>query len=319
MTTPADHADARDGLTLLLGPRQADMMRLFWTHGPATVRQIHQQLAKDADLAYTTVATLCVRMAEKGLLRQRVEETPDRPARRAVVYVYTPRIAEADFVRAAVAQQLDRLLAHYPGLVCMHVAQHATRNGTGGSGEDLGDHATENNVGYQDEHDRTELRNTKLRTQNSELAAALRERAAAAERQAATWEAQARRAQHQAKLATARYEKAKARAVEWEATARRATAQALAAEEDAGAIIRRVALQQHAAARSAPEHYDPAGVCRVCNAPVPDALARRRDGLRVCAEETCQQEARRRDRAAKQRQQRVRWRQRREHEGTLAG
>jgi hypothetical protein len=39
MTTPAD-SDVRDGLTLLLGPRQADMMRLFWTHGPATVRQL---------------------------------------------------------------------------------------------------------------------------------------------------------------------------------------------------------------------------------------------------------------------------------------
>ncbi|MFL5800968.1 MAG: hypothetical protein ACJ8CR_04425 [Roseiflexaceae bacterium] len=91
------------------------------------------------------------------------------------------------------------------------------------------------------------------------------------------------------------------------------------AEEEADAIIRRVALQQHAAARSAPEHYDPAGVCRVCNQAVPDAAARRRDGLRVCAGEACQQEARRRDRAAKQRQLRARWRMRREHERTLAG
>jgi predicted transcriptional regulator len=273
MTTPADHTDTRDGLTLLLGPRQADIMRLFWTHGQATMRQIQQWLTKDADLAYTTVATLCVRMAEKGLLLQQRLEVVDQRGRHVVSYVYTPLISKDEFVRTAVTQQLDRLLAHYPGLVFTYVTQHVQR---GGAGEDVGDRATENKVGCQDEQDRIETQNSELRTQNSELVAALRERAAAAERQAATWEAQARRAQHQAKLATARLEQAEARAVQWEATARRATAQALVADEDADAIMRRVALQQHAATRSAPEWFDLAGVCRVCNQPVPDAPAPQR-------------------------------------------
>ena len=141
MPTPADHADTRDGLTLLLGPRQADIMRLFWAHGPATVRQVHQQLAKDADLAYTTVATLCVRMAEKGLLLQQRLEVLDQRGRHVMSYVYTPLITEAEFVRAAVTQQLDRLLAYYPDLVYSYVAQHVQRAGAGGSDEDANDHA----------------------------------------------------------------------------------------------------------------------------------------------------------------------------------
>jgi DNA-binding MarR family transcriptional regulator len=72
MTTPADHADARDGLTLLLGPRQAEIMRLFWTHGQATLRELQQWLSKESNLAYTTIATLCARLVEKGLLRQQI-------------------------------------------------------------------------------------------------------------------------------------------------------------------------------------------------------------------------------------------------------
>jgi predicted transcriptional regulator len=292
MTTPTNHADARGGLTLLLGPRQADLMRLLWAHSQATLRQLQQWLA-ESDLAYTTIATHCARLVEKGLLRQqRIEESDQRDCR---ARLYTPLLSQEDFVRAAVEHQLDGLLAHYPDLVCSYVTEHIQHTGASVPA----DRTTENNTGRQDEQDRIEIRNSKLKTQNLELAAA-------------QWEAEARRAQHQAKLATARYERAEARTREWEATARRATAQALAAEEEADTIIRRVALQQHAAARSAPEFYVPSGVCRVCNAPVSEVSARRRDGLRVCAEEMCRQEARRRDHAAKQRQQRARWRTRRE-------
>jgi hypothetical protein len=116
----------------------------------------------------------------------------------------------------------------------------------------------------------------------------------------AAWEVEARRAKQLEQIATVRLEQAEARAAQWEAAALRAMAQALLAEEEANAIVRQAALQGHAA-RSAPKHYDAAGVCRVCNAPVADAPARRRDGLRVCAGDACEQEACRRDHAAKRR------------------
>ena len=302
------HTYDRDDLALLLAPRQAEIMRLFWSHGPATVRQVRQWLASDDDIpAYTTIATICVRLVEKGLLQQRMEDAgcQDRQA-----YIYTPLTTEADFVRDAVTQQLDGLLAQYPDLV----AQYIQRAGAGAPGECAGDRATENNVAYQAKHDGIEMRNSKLKTQNSELA----ERAEAAERQAAAWEAEARRAQQVEQSSTARLEQAEARAIQWEAAAHRATAQALLAEEDASVAMRRAALQGYGAARSAPEHYDFAGVCRVCNEPIPDVPARRRDGLRVCAGEMCQREACRRDHAAKQRDLRARRRMEREDKRALA-
>jgi hypothetical protein len=233
-------------------------------------------------------------------------------------YVYTPLTSEADFVRMAVEQQLDHLLAHYPDLVCAYVSPRVRRADAGGSASCMGDRAPESNVVYQGEHDGIEMANSELKTQNAELVAALTERAEVAERQAAAWEGEAQRAKQGEQIATARLERAEARAMEWEAAAHRATAQAQAAEEDASVVIRRAALQEYGATRSAPEYYDPAGVCRVCNAPVADAPARRRDGLRVCAEEACQQEACRRDHAAKQRQLRARRRMERERERALA-
>jgi predicted transcriptional regulator len=99
---------------------------------------------KESDLAYSTIATLCGRLVEKGLLRQRAGES-DRRDRRTVSYVYTPRISEDEFVRTAVTQQLDRLLAHYPELVCASVTQHGQQGRPSGSREDTDDRA---NMGF---------------------------------------------------------------------------------------------------------------------------------------------------------------------------
>lgn len=67
MTT---HLESAQDLAVLLGARQADIMRLLWTHGPATVREIHTQLTARTPLAFTTVLTLCVKLTEKGVLER---------------------------------------------------------------------------------------------------------------------------------------------------------------------------------------------------------------------------------------------------------
>lgn len=111
-----DNAAPQNGLALLLGPRQADVMDLFWMYGPATVREIHARLAVDPPLAYTTVMTICVRLTEKGLLeRERIDggghSTPvGHP------YRYAPAIGEEAFVRTAVAARLAEFQEHFPAL-----------------------------------------------------------------------------------------------------------------------------------------------------------------------------------------------------------
>jgi len=44
------------------------ILRVLWTQGPATVRDVHTELSKDRDMGYTTVLKLMQIMVEKGLV-----------------------------------------------------------------------------------------------------------------------------------------------------------------------------------------------------------------------------------------------------------
>jgi predicted transcriptional regulator len=66
MTTQPRLLDAPHDRALYLGPRQPQLMRVFWTHGAVTVSELLGQLAADPPLAYTTLMSMCVRLYEKG-------------------------------------------------------------------------------------------------------------------------------------------------------------------------------------------------------------------------------------------------------------
>lgn len=46
------------------------ILRVLWTLGPATVRDVHTELSKDRDMGYTTVLKLMQIMVEKGLVER---------------------------------------------------------------------------------------------------------------------------------------------------------------------------------------------------------------------------------------------------------
>jgi len=45
-------------------------MRLLWTRGPATVRQLLTWLIADPPIGYQTIMTVCLRLTERGLLER---------------------------------------------------------------------------------------------------------------------------------------------------------------------------------------------------------------------------------------------------------
>jgi predicted transcriptional regulator len=54
-----------------LGELERDVMGQLWEAAePLTVRQVHERLAGQRDLAYTTVMTVLDRLAKKGLVAQ---------------------------------------------------------------------------------------------------------------------------------------------------------------------------------------------------------------------------------------------------------
>ena len=54
----------------LLGELERAVMDAVWDRGEASVRQVHEALAVERDLAYTTVMTVMSRLSQKGVLQR---------------------------------------------------------------------------------------------------------------------------------------------------------------------------------------------------------------------------------------------------------
>jgi len=99
-------SDALDGI---VGPLEADILRVMWATGDAmTPRDVLTQLnaRRDAPLAYTTVMTVMARLAEKDILRR-------TPLGRG--YVYEPVVHDAAeiAVRGVMRDFGDAAVAHF--------------------------------------------------------------------------------------------------------------------------------------------------------------------------------------------------------------
>jgi BlaI family transcriptional regulator, penicillinase repressor len=49
---------------------ELEILRVLWTHGPSTVREVHESLSEKKDLGYTTVLKLLQIMTTKGTVRR---------------------------------------------------------------------------------------------------------------------------------------------------------------------------------------------------------------------------------------------------------
>lgn len=92
-------------LEALLGPLEQDVMEVAWRLGEATVRDVHDELASDRAIAYTTVMTTMTRLATKGLLVRDTESLAHR---------YRPAVSRERYARSTVGDVLSWLLDRYP-------------------------------------------------------------------------------------------------------------------------------------------------------------------------------------------------------------
>ncbi len=83
-----------------LGDLQLKIMKLLWDRGESTVANVHQALAGEGDLAYTTMATMLRKMEARGLVKHRVEGRS---------FVYRPAVAADAVTRGMADHLLDRL------------------------------------------------------------------------------------------------------------------------------------------------------------------------------------------------------------------
>ncbi len=54
-------------------PRELDVLKALWSLGSGSVREVHEQMCPDGELAFNTVQTLLRIMEDKGLIRHRAE------------------------------------------------------------------------------------------------------------------------------------------------------------------------------------------------------------------------------------------------------
>lgn len=84
-------------------PRPTDaelaILRVLWSRGPSTVRQVQEALSAERPTGYTTALKLLQIMTDKGLVSR---DESDRS------HVYTARFTEAETQRQLVDHLLDR-------------------------------------------------------------------------------------------------------------------------------------------------------------------------------------------------------------------
>lgn len=93
------------GLRATLHDLQADTMEVIWSHGwgSFTVADVHTEMARSRDIAYTTVMTTVTRLHEMELLER------ERDGKR---YVYRPSMTRDEFFRATAREVMLSLPEH---------------------------------------------------------------------------------------------------------------------------------------------------------------------------------------------------------------
>ena len=86
-------------------PREMEILKVLWEHGPCSVRDAYRFMAQDEDLAYNTVQTMLRIMEDKGLVKHHVDG-------RAFVYkaVYTREASVRGFLDRVFDGAADELL-----------------------------------------------------------------------------------------------------------------------------------------------------------------------------------------------------------------
>ena len=95
-----------------LGEPQLAVMEIVWERGSGTVAEIHEQLAPERSLAYTTVLSTMRGLEKRGLLLHRAEGKAHR---------FFPTQSRTEYTRTSVSDLVDRLFAGRPERLLTHL------------------------------------------------------------------------------------------------------------------------------------------------------------------------------------------------------
>jgi len=91
---------------------ELEVLRILWTNGPSTVKQVHEVVNKDRPTVYTTTLKVMQVMREKGLLVRN-----DSKYR----HIYRPALPEEKTQRQLVTDFLERTFSGSTEKLMMHL------------------------------------------------------------------------------------------------------------------------------------------------------------------------------------------------------
>ena len=89
---------------------ELEILQVLWDKGEATVREVHEELAKSKDIGYTTALKLLQIMFEKGLVSR------DDSAK---THIYKPAVTREKTQKQLVGKMINTLFAGSPGQLVM--------------------------------------------------------------------------------------------------------------------------------------------------------------------------------------------------------
>jgi predicted transcriptional regulator len=91
------------------GRREMMILHAIWDRGEATVRDVHKEIIKNDDVAYTTIMTMMQKMEKKGLLEHYEENR---------AFVYRALVKKTDIESGVLHDLMDRVFqGSYENLV----------------------------------------------------------------------------------------------------------------------------------------------------------------------------------------------------------
>ena len=95
---------------------ELEILKVLWSAGPSSVRQIQAALNPERDLAYTTVMTMLTIMVNKGYVRR---------AKAGSGFVYRARIEQQKASSGMLQDLVDRLFGGSTAAVMQHLLETA--------------------------------------------------------------------------------------------------------------------------------------------------------------------------------------------------
>src|SRR5215510_8228269 len=99
----------------VLTDQELEIMKIIWTRGTATVRDVYEDLLTRRKIAYTTVMTMMGILEQKGHLKKSADER---------AYVYTPAQPQREVVGSMVQDFVKRVFNGSAKPLLVHLVEN---------------------------------------------------------------------------------------------------------------------------------------------------------------------------------------------------